>query len=51
MEEVLALEENKFLQVEERIMDDFLWVYPADTIKFPGEEEKTREEEQEETAW
>ncbi|SJZ77221.1 DUF4280 domain-containing protein [Selenihalanaerobacter shriftii] len=41
--EILAIEENKFLEEEERIKDNFLWIYPEDTIIFPDEKEESEE--------
>ncbi|SJZ62668.1 DUF4280 domain-containing protein [Selenihalanaerobacter shriftii] len=41
--EILAIEENKFLEEEERIKDNFLWIYPEDTIIFPDEKEESQE--------
>ncbi|WP_218059016.1 DUF4280 domain-containing protein [Orenia metallireducens] len=46
-EDVLALEENKFLDEDNRIQNEFLWIYAGEKIKFPEEvkEEQTQEEE------
>lgn len=38
--EINAIEKNSYLQEENRIMDDFLWVYQGDDIIFPSELEE-----------
>ncbi|QTL98128.1 DUF4280 domain-containing protein [Iocasia frigidifontis] len=38
--EITAINKNKYLQEENRIMDDFLWIYAGDDIIFPSEVEE-----------
>ena len=43
---VLGLEENKYLQQEERIKNNFLWIYREDEIVFPEEKEEAKNDNQ-----